>query len=343
MVVLDAGLLPRCLEIVGRDAGFDAVLVNMDPLREPGANQVFSEERLSLLARALDGIGKFAFVASSAAGELTAYGRELNLRLGLHFANGFPFAVKALDHAIAYGAARARLRRARPIDTTALPTLPSPPGGEGSRERRHVLDEAESRKLLEAIGIPVPPLRVAHSAEQAAALAAEAGFPVVLKLLAPGIAHKTRVGGVRIGLGSEAAVRAAYAEIVKAVPEAEGVLVDRQVFPQAELIIGISRDAQFGPVVLAGSGGVLVEQLEDTALRLPPFDEDDALEMLAELRGRPTGDLTAVAGALVRLGLAALEWPQLLELDVNPLFLLEDGSVLAGDALAVLDRTRARQ
>ena len=119
--------------------------------------------------------------------------------------------------------------------------------------------------------------------------------------------------------------------------------MDRQVFPQAELIIGISRDAQFGPVVLAGSGGVLVEQLEDTALRLPPFDEDDALEMLAELRGRPAGDLRAVAGALVRLGLAALEWPQLLELDVNPLFLLEDGSVLAGDALAVLDRTRARQ
>jgi len=133
------------------------------------------------------------------------------------------------------------------------------------------------------------------------------------------------------------AVRAAYAEIVKAVPEAEGVLVDRQVFPQAELIIGISRDAQFGPVVLAGSGGVLVEQLEDTALRLPPFDEDDALEMLAELHGRPAGDLSAVAGALVRMGLAALEWPQLVELDVNPLFVLPEGEgVLAGDALVVL-------
>jgi acyl-CoA synthetase (NDP forming) len=265
---------------------------------------------------------------------LTPYARELRRSFGLHFANGFPFAVRALDHAIAYGEARARFERPR-AERPAIARLDLTAGA-------GPLDEACSREILRQIGIPVPPARVARSGQEAARLATEAGFPVVLKVIAAGLAHKSRAGGVRLDVGNASEAEAAYAEMLAAVAEREpsvtvtGVLVDRQVFPSAELIAGVSRDPQFGPVVLAGSGGVLVELLDDTVLLLPPFDADFAAEQLAGLRGRPRADLRAAADVLVRLGWAALEEPRLAELDVNPLFVLEDGSVLAGDALVVL-------
>ena len=144
----------------------------------------------------------------------------------------------------------------------------------------------------------------------------------------------------------------AYRELVESVrlnlPEAriEGVSVVRQVFPVAELIAGIATDSQFGPMLLVGLGGIFVEVLDDVALRMPPIDFDDAVDMLTELRGRailegaraPRADVHAAAVSLVRLGqLAVAHREQIEAVDVNPLFVLPDGEgVLAGDALVVL-------
>ena len=216
-----------------------------------------------------------------------------------------------------------------------------------------MLSELESLRLLAGYGVPVPVERVARSPLEAAKLAREAGFPVVLKVNSPDLPHKTEVGAVRLQLLTPDEAATAYREILAAVaanvPEArlDGVLVSRQVFPVAELIAGIVSDPQFGPLLLVGLGGIFVEVLDDVALRMPPIDFDDAVDMLSELRGKavlegargmPRADLHAAAACLVRLGRMAVELGGRLEVvDVNPLFVLPDGEgVLAGDALVVL-------
>ena len=139
-------------------------------------------------------------------------------------------------------------------------------------------------------------------------------------------------------------MRQAFDEVIEAArrhhpaAQIDGVLVSRQVVPSGELIVGAKRDASFGPVVVAGVGGVLVEIIRDAALRLPPLDAEAALAMLGELRTRPAGDLAAAAAALVAVGELALDLgDRLVALDVNPLFVMPEGEgVLAGDALVVL-------
>jgi hypothetical protein len=169
----------------------------------------------------------------------------------------------------------------------------------------------------------------------------------VLKVQSRDIAHKTEVGGVRLGLRNAAEVRRAYAQVRDAARGVrfEGVLVSRQVEPVAELIVGISSDPQFGNLVLVGMGGIFTESLRDVSLRLPPIDEQTALEMLDELRGaavldgvrgRPPADRAALVKVLVTLGDIALDLGgRLVELDINPLFALPVGA-LAGDALLVM-------
>jgi acyl-CoA synthetase (NDP forming) len=269
-------------------------------------------------------------------------------RLGLHFCAGLELGVRAVDHAVGYGLARARAagRGGRP---TGRGTPPDFLDG-----RRGVVPELEAKRLLDAYGVRAPAERLAGDAAEAAAIATEIGFPVVLKVQSPDIAHRTDVGGVRLGLRTPDDVRAAWDEVLAAVrsrrPEAriDGLLVAQQVEPVVELIAGLKQDEQFGPVVVAGAGGIFVEVLGDVALRLPPLDQEEGLAMLAELRvaplldgarGRPKADVTAASRVLVQLGQLALDLgPRLAALDVNPLLVLAEGKgALAGDALLVLD------
>lgn len=344
VIVDQPELLAACLRAVAAGGAYDAFLVNSDPPREPGPNPERLEQRIRLLAEALQGL-PFAAAASTAAMDLTSYARDLLSRHGLHFANGLTLGTLAVHHAIEYGRARAHAE--------ARPRGESPPRQTEGSAVRGTMTEAEAKRLLAGCGIPSAPERIAASAEAAALAADELGYPVVVKVLSRDITHKTEIGGVRLGLRNGDQVRNAYDVVTLAARAAaptadiEGVLVARQVDPLAELLIGMKRDPVFGPVLVAGVGGVLVEVMRDVAVRLPPVDTDAALEMLLGLRGaplllgargRPRGDVEAAASAIAALSRLVLDLgDRVTAIDVNPLFVLPAGEgVLAGDALVEL-------
>jgi acetyltransferase len=220
------------------------------------------------------------------------------------------------------------------------------------REGRTLLDEHESKGLLAAYGIPTVETRVARDAAEARRAADELGYPVVVKLHSRTITHKTDVGGVKLDLLDAAAVEAAFRDISTSVahgagPEHfQGVTVQRMVrLPEAyELIVGSSNDPQFGPVLLFGSGGQLVEVFRDRALALPPLNETLARRLIEQtrihkalqgVRGRKPIDMARLTQLLVRFSQLVVEQPFIRELDINPLLASPQG-LLALDARVVL-------
>ncbi len=203
-----------------------------------------------------------------------------------------------------------------------------------------VLDEAESKRLLARRGVPIPPARVVHSAGEAAAAAGELGYPVVVKAL--GVAHKTEVGGVRLDLGSADEVSAAVMEMSGL---SETYLIEKMVDGVvAELIVGVAHDEHFGPYLLVGGGGILVEMMEDTASFLLPTTRQRVLHALGQLksaplfsgfRGAPPADLNAAADVILAVaGMVEEDPSSIIELDINPLMVLAEGQgVVAADAL----------
>ncbi|MDH2393593.1 acetate--CoA ligase family protein [Streptomyces sp. HNM0663] len=212
------------------------------------------------------------------------------------------------------------------------------------------LSEHAAKQLLRAYGIRVPREQLVTSAAAAVRAAGLVGYPVVMKASAPQLAHKTELGLVKIGLTSASQVRDAYRELTDIARcegiDLDGVLVCQMVGRGVEMVVGVSPDALFGPTVTVGLGGVLVEVLHDTAVRVPPFGEDQARGMLRELRGHallegvrkgPPADVDALVEVVLRVQRMALELgDELAELDVNPLMVLERGQgAVALDALAV--------
>jgi acyl-CoA synthetase (NDP forming) len=203
-----------------------------------------------------------------------------------------------------------------------------------------VLDEAESKGLLARSGVPVPSAQVVRNAEEAAAAAGALGYPVVVKAL--GVAHKTEVGGVRLGLGSADEVSAAVREMSDL---SESYLIEKMVDGVvAELIVGVARDEQFGPYLLVGGGGILVEMMKDSASLLMPTTRERVLHALGQLkcapllngfRGAPPADLNAAADVILAVaGMVENDQSSIIELDINPLMLLAEGQgVVAADAL----------
>ncbi|MGP0073145.1 MAG: bifunctional acetate--CoA ligase family protein/GNAT family N-acetyltransferase [Bryobacteraceae bacterium] len=216
---------------------------------------------------------------------------------------------------------------------------------------RTLLTEAESKSLLSAYGIPTVPTEIATNADQAVQAAARVGYPVVLKLHSETITHKTDVGGVRLNLPDENAVRAAYEAIADSVREIAsqsdflGVTVQPMIRAEGyELILGSSIDSQFGPVILFGGGGQLVEVYKDRAVGLPPLNTTLArrvmertkiLTALKGVRGRKPVDLAALEQLIVRFSYLIIEQGWIKEIDINPLLASPDG-LLALDARVVL-------
>lgn len=213
-------------------------------------------------------------------------------------------------------------------------------------EGRAALTAPEGKRITDAYGIPTPAEGLAESADEAVALADRIGFPVVLKIVSPDILHKTDAGGVRVGLTSCAEVRGAFTAIVDNArsydPEAriQGVQV-QQMIPDGgqEVIVGAVTDPTFGKVVAFGLGGVLVEVLKDITFRLAPATEDEALSMLdgiraAEVlrgvRGGEAVDRAALADLIVRVSRLVTDFPEITEVDLNPVFATGSG-VLAAD------------
>jgi acetyl-CoA synthetase len=231
---------------------------------------------------------------------------------------------------------------------TAWSRPPAPPlltsFGQRQDDPVKVLDEAESKGLLAQWGVPVPSARVVRSAEEAAAAAEALGCPVVVKAL--GVAHKTEVGGVRLDLGCADEVSAAVMEMSGL---SESYLIEKMVDGVvAELIVGVARDEHFGPYLLVGGGGILVEMMKDSVSLLMPTTRERVLHALSQLkcapllngfRGDPPADLNAAADVILAVaGMVENDPSSIIELDINPLMLLAEGQgVVAADALISLN------
>jgi acyl-CoA synthetase (NDP forming) len=217
-------------------------------------------------------------------------------------------------------------------------------------EGRTVLSEVESKQILEEAGIPTARAELAPTREKAVAAARNMGFPVALKILSPQISHKSDIGGVRLNLASEEEVAAAFDEIVDAARGAEpdatidGVSVQKMARSGVEVIMGMTKDPQFGPVLMFGLGGIFVEVLKDVAFRIVPLVARDARQMIREIQGFPVlqgyrgqepADLDALESMLLRLSSFVEAHPEIQELDLNPVFAYGDGA-LAVDARIVL-------
>jgi acetyltransferase len=217
-----------------------------------------------------------------------------------------------------------------------------------------LLTELESKAILSAYGIPVNQTVAASSANDAAAVAAAIGFPVALKINSPEVTHKSDVDGMRFGLQNESEVKAAYDEIINSVkaskPEARilGVTVQTQEQESTcELIIGSKRDPDFGPLILFGAGGVFTEILEDTAVDLPPLnlllarrliEKTRVSRVLRGYRNLPPAELDTLAEILVRISQLVTDFPEIVELDINPLLVINQRFV-AVDARIVVEPT----
>ncbi|HEY1858000.1 acetate--CoA ligase family protein [Acidocella sp.] len=222
---------------------------------------------------------------------------------------------------------------------------------QAKQDRRTSLTAPEAKAICDAYGITVPREALATSADEAAARAADMGFPVVLKIVSRDILHKTEAGGVLVGLKSVDEVRAGYdtilanAKAYNANAEIAGVQVQQMLTSGQEVIIGAVTDDSFGKLVAFGMGGILVEVLKDITFRLAPIDKDEALgmidgiqaaEMLRGVRGGEPADRAALADMIARVSRLVDDFPEIAELDLNPVFAMANGAI-AADVRIVLD------
>jgi len=218
-----------------------------------------------------------------------------------------------------------------------------------AKEKRTVLLEPEAKEICRIYGIPVPDFGLAQTSAEATQLAEKIGYPVVVKVVSPDIVHKTEAGGVIVNLNSAKEVQGGFATILdnaKKVPNAKiaGILVQKMAPKGVEVIVGGLRDNQFGPSVMFGLGGVFVEVLKDTAFRVAPIDDLDAVEMIRDVRaykilkgvrGQAPADERAVAQLIKAVARILLENPSVDQIDLNPVMVYADGAT-AVDARIVL-------
>jgi acyl-CoA synthetase (NDP forming) len=218
-------------------------------------------------------------------------------------------------------------------------------------EGRTALTEFESKEFLKKARISVIDTRLATSREEAISIGGKLGFPVALKIVSPDIVHKSDAGGVKLGLKRASQVGKAYDDVIQTIsqryPQARlhGVAVQKMARPGVEVIIGMSKDAQFGPVLMFGLGGIMVEVLKDVSFRIGPLVKRDAAEMIREIKGYPLlkgyrgqeeVDVSYLEDMLLRVSDFVGQNPEVKELDLNPVFAYSD-SALVVDARVILE------
>ena len=223
--------------------------------------------------------------------------------------------------------------------------------GRAKSEGRGLLTEVEAKALLKQADINVVDTRLAASRDEAISISQELGFPVVLKIASSDVVHKSDAGGVKLGLETTEQVGQAFDDIMaaikKAYPEAkiQGISVQKMARPGVEVIVGMSKDAQFGPVLMFGLGGILVEILKDVSFRIVPLVKRDAAEMIKEIKGYPLlegyrgqepVDVANLEDMVLKVSDFVEKHPEIKELDLNPVFAYKDGAV-AVDARVVLE------
>jgi acetyltransferase len=343
----------RAVEVVVKDTNSDGLLVILTPQAMTDPTQ--TAERLKTLLEKYQTTllkGK-TLLASWMGGANVTAGEEILNRAGIFT---FPFpdtAAQVFNYMGRYSYSLRGLYEtpSLPEGTVENSALATSITQEARDAGRTLLDEYESKQLLATYGIPVVDTRIAFSQEEAVELADRIGYPVVLKLFSQTITHKTDVGGVRLNLPDADTVRKAYSAIVAAVTQKAGeehfggVTVQPMLKLEGyELIIGSSLDPQFGPVLLFGTGGQLVEVFRDTALALPPLNTTLARRMMEQtqiykalqgVRGRDPVDMAALEQVLVRFSRLIAENPWIKEMDINPL-LASSERLIAVDARVVL-------
>jgi len=211
-----------------------------------------------------------------------------------------------------------------------------------------VLTEFESKNLLKEIGIPIPEQELATTKEETIAFAKKIGFPVVLKLMAEDIVHKSDTGAVKLNIKNIDETAQAYDELMKIPSQSEKSISIQKMAdePITELIIGMTTDAQFGPALMFGIGGILVELLEDVSFRIAPITEYDAREQIHEIkgfpildgyRGKPKADIDAIVNTLLTISDLVTKYKEINEMDLNPVFIYEKGLICV-DARIILKK-----
>ena len=341
---------PACVDVVATDDDVNLVAMTRDTPPEVAHREI--EQSLAVAdaaVKAAKETGKPVLVFSNLS---TGFHPDVEHRLaggGVPYLQGTRETLRAMQALVRYGSFRRRQREGVTVDGL----LPAELADWRNRLQgiKGSLSEIEGRRLLAAYGIQGPREAVAATEEACVAAAERIGYPVVLKIHSADIQHKTEIGGVRVGLEDQLAVLAAYREVMDAAQERhpqarlDGVLI-QEMMPNdgVEIILGVLQDPDFGPVVVLGSGGVLVELLKDSTLRLPPVGNAEALAMihgirgsalLQGFRGRPPADVDALADVIVRVSQLALDLGDLVAaLDINPLMVLPKGQgVCAVDAL----------
>jgi acetate---CoA ligase (ADP-forming) len=333
-VVVDRTLLSRALRIVAEDPGIDVVLLLSDlpRIEPPDPEPVFRLYENS--ARVIAGAPRPVVIVGNVLTDVSDFGRALQERTGYpHVVGGIEHGMAAIGAAVRWSAVRGST--AVPRTETVAPVVRGPATG--------VWAEHRAAALLAEGGVPVVPTELAADEETAVAAAERFGYPVVLKAAAEGLGHKSDIGGVRLGLNSREDVRRAHHEIRAAVGSAGlGTLVQPQRGGGVELLVGVVRDPAWGLVLAVGLGGVWVEVMKDSALRLLPVDAAEVRRALGELRGatllegaRGTepADLDALAAVIARVAALAEGLGDDLEsLEINPL-LVNGTRIEALDAL----------
>ncbi|MDO8916071.1 MAG: acetate--CoA ligase family protein [Coriobacteriia bacterium] len=261
-------------------------------------------------------------------------------------ADGGVPAYKFPERAIASLAAMERVRENRTRPRTVAPPIDADRDTVRARidsaraaGRTFVTDEGAS-SIAQAYGLPTPASALARDLASARVLAAEIGYPLALKIASPDILHKSDIGGIRLGIKGEGELAAAYEAVIGAardrMPDADvwGVTLQAMVPAGREVIVGVDRDPQFGPLLMFGLGGIYVEVLHDVVFRLCPVSPEDAREMISEIRGfgllrgargQAPADIDAIVDVLVRVSALAVEFPDITEMDINPLIVMDRG------------------
>ncbi len=340
----------HALDIAVQDPNLDFVLfsgVTLPEARPPDEDAADTlEARVKWLAMRMGSAPIPVIPVASTCVNVSDYGRELLRKHGITFLGGLDLGMTALGYALRWLENRGRVR-------APVPGRVAAPGPAATAAAGGPWSEDAARRLLAGAGVPVVPGGLAGSADEAVEIARRVGLPVALKICSAQITHKSDIGGVVLGLGSEAEVRAGYEKVRaagQAVPAAsvDGVLVTPMRTGGAELLAGVTVDPAFGPVLAVGLGGIWVEVLNDTSLRLLPVDAAEVRRMLGELRGLPLlqgargatpANLDVAAEAIAGLGEVALALNgSLRALEVNPLWVNGDQV----EALDVLVITEAR-
>ncbi len=198
--------------------------------------------------------------------------------------------------------------------------------------------EPEAKEMCRQYGLSVGEWRVVKDIDGVRRAAKELGYPLVMKIVSPDVLHKSDVGGVILNIKNEEEAVGAFEKIMEVAKiggyKLDGVLMERMVPPGVETIIGAKRDPQFGPVLMFGLGGIFVEVFKDVSFRVAPIDEEDAMEMISELkaypilrgvRGRKLSDVKSLAEAMVKVSKIMMDLPEISELDLNPTIVYESG------------------